>query len=264
MALVLVSYSECACLPLKLLEERESAKDSLLSIRLFQLISTMQKQHLAATQSHLPRPQIASLGSGHHQPSARGEKVHGRFSQPGKVQAVPAREQRRNPKKEAESPTSHRGAAPSDRRRGTEWIEDENTAAVAVSMPTLADRAFVKLLAAAVSETACLNRNASCWPSIWRLDSTRVVTSADHANGNQEEQGSNTAVAAVVVKRLCGARLSSPKEEDSPRLREDPYYWVSLRNLRFRRGRAKRRWHCEMPPENQGPTKPHAQKAGDR
>ena len=118
-------------------------------------------------------PTAASLGSGHHQPSARGEKVHGRFSQPGKVETVPAREQaEETPKRKRKTPTSHRGAAPSDRRRGTEWIEDENTAAVAVSMPTLADRAFVKLLAAAVSETACLNRNASCWPSIWRLDST--------------------------------------------------------------------------------------------
>ena len=172
MALVLVSYSECACLPLKLLEERESAKDSLLSIRLFQLIRTMQKQHLAATQSHLPRPQLHSE-AGIINPARGAKRSMAGFRSPAKSRQSLQESKPKKPQKgSGKTPTSHRGAAPSDRRRGTEWIEDENTAAVAVSMPTLADRAFVKLLAAAVSETACLNRNASCWPSIWRLDST--------------------------------------------------------------------------------------------
>ena len=43
-----------ACLPLKLLEDRESAKDSLLSIKLFQPMRTMQKQHLAVRSPKLP------------------------------------------------------------------------------------------------------------------------------------------------------------------------------------------------------------------
>ena len=52
-----------ACLPLKLLDERESAKDSLLSIKLFQLIRTMQKQHLAPKESHLHRDPKRELHS---------------------------------------------------------------------------------------------------------------------------------------------------------------------------------------------------------
>mmetsp|Transcript_76419 Transcript_76419/g.183058 ORF Transcript_76419/g.183058 Transcript_76419/m.183058 type:complete len:201 (+) Transcript_76419:2142-2744(+) len=106
------------CLPLKLLEERESAKDSLLSIRLFQLISTMQKQHII-------------------NPARGAKRSMAGFRSPAK------------------------------------------------SRQSLASRcsAFVKLLAAAVSETAC------------------------------------TAVAAVVVKRLCGAREAGPKGDGTVRCR---------------------------------------------
>ena len=90
---------------------------------------------------------------------------------------------------------------------------------VAMSMHILADRAFVKLLTAGVSETACLNRNAS-----WHTPVVAIaIQSADNATGNEGEQGSNTAVAAVVVKRLCGARLSNPTQIDNPRLCEETY-----------------------------------------